>query len=120
LLGHPRHHTENNYKAIYQIDKLFLHFLCPKQEKAEAQLTNGVSVVIFPEGTRTYDGKMIAFKRGAFRIATDLCLPIVPVTLRGCFERLPPVFDTGTPKCQLIFNFNTNRINQPNIFDHYS
>lgn len=58
-------------------------------EKAEAQLTNGVSVVIFPEGTRTYDGKMNAFKRGAFRIATDLGLPIVPVTLRGCFERLP-------------------------------
>ncbi|MBP1676384.1 MAG: phospholipid/glycerol acyltransferase [Bacteroidetes bacterium] len=58
-------------------------------EKAEAQLQNGVSVVIFPEGTRTYNGEMGPFKRGAFRIATDLSLPIVPVTLRGCFEVMP-------------------------------
>lgn len=58
-------------------------------EKAEEQLQNGVSVVIFPEGTRTYDGKMGSFKRGAFRIATDLSLPIVPVTLRGCYQTLP-------------------------------
>lgn len=57
-------------------------------EKAESQLKNGVSVVIFPEGTRTRTGKMDTFKRGAFRIATDLNLPIVPVTIRGSFERL--------------------------------
>ena len=58
-------------------------------DKAEAQLRNGVSVVVFPEGTRTYTGQMGKFKKGAFRMATDLHLPIVPVTLRGCFERLP-------------------------------
>ena len=57
-------------------------------EKAEAQLKNGVSLVVFPEGTRTKTGKMGAFKRGAFRVATDLSLPIVPVTIRGSFERL--------------------------------
>lgn len=58
-------------------------------EKAKAALQNGVSVVIFPEGTRTWDGKMGRFKKGGFKIATDLGLPIVPVTLRGCFERMP-------------------------------
>ena len=58
-------------------------------DKAEAQLRNGVSVVVFPEGTRTYTGQIGKFKKGAFRMATDLHLPIVPVTLRGCFERLP-------------------------------
>ena len=57
-------------------------------EKAKEQLRNGVSVVIFPEGTRTLTGKMQPFKRGAFRIATDLKLPIVPATLVGSFERL--------------------------------
>ncbi len=57
-------------------------------ERAEVQLVNGISVVIFPEGTRTYTGEMGVFKRGAFRIATDLSLPIVPVTLRGSFERM--------------------------------
>ncbi|MFA5046025.1 MAG: lysophospholipid acyltransferase family protein [Paludibacter sp.] len=57
-------------------------------EKAEMQLKNGVSLVVFPEGTRTYTGEMGKFKRGAFQIASDLSLPIVPVTLRGSFERL--------------------------------
>lgn len=58
-------------------------------DRAETQLRNGVSVVVFPEGTRTYDGSIGLFKKGAFRMALDLQLPIVPVTLRGCFERLP-------------------------------
>lgn len=58
-------------------------------EKAEKQLINGVSVVIFPEGTRTKTGEMSAFKKGAFRIAADLSLPILPVTIKGSFERLP-------------------------------
>jgi len=57
-------------------------------EKAEAQLKNGVSLVVFPEGTRTKTGEMGKFKRGAFRVATDLGLPIVPVTLKGSYERL--------------------------------
>ena len=59
-------------------------------EKAESQLKNGVSLVVFPEGTRTKTGEMGVFKRGAFRVATDLFLPIVPVTIRGSFERLHP------------------------------
>ena len=58
-------------------------------EKAEAHLKNGVSLVVFPEGTRTKTGEMGVFKRGAFRVATDLSLPIVPVTIRGSFERMP-------------------------------
>jgi len=58
-------------------------------EKAKQELQKGISVVIFPEGTRTKTGKLGKFKRGGFKIAADLELPIVPVTLRGCFERLP-------------------------------
>jgi len=58
-------------------------------EKAKRELQKGVSVAISPEGTRTYDGKLGKFKRGGFKIATDLGLPIVPITLRGCFERMP-------------------------------
>jgi len=57
-------------------------------EKAEALLQNGVSLAIFPEGTRTQTGQLGVFKRGAFRIASDLSLPIVPVTIRGSFERM--------------------------------
>ncbi|HOG05611.1 MAG TPA: lysophospholipid acyltransferase family protein [Paludibacter sp.] len=59
-------------------------------EKAESRLVKGVSVVVFPEGTRTKTGKMSQFKRGAFRIATDLGLPLLPITIKGSFERLHP------------------------------
>lgn len=68
-------------------------------EKAEKQLINGVSVVIFPEGTRSRTGKMGRFKKGAFKMAEDLSLPIVPITIRGSFERMskkPNVIIPGT------------------------
>lgn len=58
-------------------------------EKAESKLVKGVSVVVFPEGTRTKTGQMNKFKRGAFRIAADLSLPILPVSIKGSFERIP-------------------------------
>lgn len=58
-------------------------------EEAEKKLTNGVSLIIFPEGSRTYTGKMIRFKKGAFQIAADVHLPIVPITLNGPFDVLP-------------------------------
>ena len=55
----------------------------------EKQLVNGVSTVIFPEGTRTKDGKLGRFKRGAFQIALDLKLPVIPISLSGCYEVMP-------------------------------
>ena len=58
-------------------------------EEAEKKLQNGSSVVIFPEGSRTKDGKIGKFKRGAFKIAEDLKLPIIPVSIEGTFEVMP-------------------------------
>ena len=57
--------------------------------EAEKYLSNGVSIVIFPEGSRTYDGKMVRFRKGAFQLATDLNMPLVPITLNGPYEVLP-------------------------------
>ena len=54
--------------------------------KAESKLKDGMSVVIFPEGTRTPDGKMARFKRGAFLISQELNLPILPVTIDGNYD----------------------------------
>ena len=45
-----------------------------------------MSTVIFPEGTRTPDGKVGRFRNGAFQIAHDLQLPVVPLSLSGCYE----------------------------------
>lgn len=56
---------------------------------AEQRLRGGMSVVIFPEGSRSYDGKMNTFKRGAFLLAAEFNLPVVPVTIDGAFARMP-------------------------------
>ncbi len=55
----------------------------------EKQLVNGVSTVIFPEGTRSKDGSLGRFKRGAFQIALDLGLPVIPISLSGCYQVMP-------------------------------
>jgi 1-acyl-sn-glycerol-3-phosphate acyltransferase len=56
---------------------------------AESRLKGGASVVIFPEGSRTETGKLGRFKKGAFQMALDLKLPIVPVTINGSYEVMP-------------------------------
>lgn len=58
-------------------------------KEVEKQLVNGVSTVIFPEGTRSLNGEVGRFKRGAFQIAWDLGLPVIPLSLDGCFEVMP-------------------------------
>ena len=55
-------------------------------KEAEKKIINGVSIMLFPEGARTRTGKMGRFKRGAYQIAYDLKLPIVPLTLNGPFD----------------------------------
>lgn len=59
---------------------------------AKQKLVNGTSVVIFPEGTRSITGQPGTFKKGAFRLALDLKLPILPLTLMGTNHIMP----TGT------------------------
>ena len=54
------------------------------------RLRNGVSVIIFPEGTRSRTDEMLPFKEGAFRLAVDTQVPIQPVALAGTRYALPP------------------------------
>lgn len=56
--------------------------------QAEETLKDGMSLVIFPEGSRSWDGKMIPFKRGAFMLAAEFNRPVMPVTIEGSFSRL--------------------------------
>ena len=58
-------------------------------EEAKRKLVNGTSVVIFPEGTRSKTGNPGNFKRGAFKLALDLGLPILPVSLINTRNVLP-------------------------------
>ena len=58
-------------------------------DEAKKKLRNGSSIVIFAEGSRTKNGKLGKFKRGAFKIAEDLKLPIIPVSIKGIFDIMP-------------------------------
>jgi len=58
-------------------------------KKAREKIKNGTSVVIFPEGTRSLTKEMLPFKKGAFRFAYDLNLPVLPVTINGTNKILP-------------------------------
>jgi 1-acyl-sn-glycerol-3-phosphate acyltransferase len=49
----------------------------------------GIGILFFSEGTRSLDGRLLPFKRGAFRISIDQDLPILPVTLVGTRDVLP-------------------------------
>jgi 1-acyl-sn-glycerol-3-phosphate acyltransferase len=49
----------------------------------------GISLVLFPEGTRSVTGEVGEFKRGSFTLALEAGVPVVPVTIRGTHEILP-------------------------------
>ena len=61
-------------------------------KEAAAKMKDGVSVMIFPEGTRSHDGSIRPFKKGGFVMAVDTGVPIVPVILQGTL----PIMDKNS------------------------
>jgi len=52
-------------------------------------LRKGKSLLIFPEGGRSYDGKLMEFKRGMGILALELNVPVIPAYIKGAYEALP-------------------------------
>ena len=76
-IGHIFVDRRNSARAIASLDA------------AKSHLTGGVSVLLFPEGTRSTDGCLLPFKKGGFNIARQLDLPILPVSITGSNRILP-------------------------------
>lgn len=57
--------------------------------ECEDWLKRGVPVLLFPEGTRSADGEVKAFKDGAFHIAVKNDVPVIPIVLTGTARTLP-------------------------------
>ena len=58
-------------------------------DRIRSLVAQGYSLVIFPEGTRTLDGKVGRFHKGAFYVASELGLDITPVFIHGAYDVLP-------------------------------
>lgn len=58
-------------------------------EEAAGRIASGGTVLMFGEGTRTADGKLQQFKRGAFNLALRAGVPVIPLTINGSFKVLP-------------------------------
>ena len=57
--------------------------------QAKSQLVHGTSVFFFPEGTRSNGATLKPFKKGAFRMARDLELPVLPLSISGADRVMP-------------------------------
>ena len=90
-------------------------------EIAKQKLKQGnSSIFLFPEGTRTRTGQLLHFKRGAFTIARDLHLPIVPITINGAFNAIPKGLNYITPgTIEMIIHspIDTTHLNEENLND---
>jgi 1-acyl-sn-glycerol-3-phosphate acyltransferase len=58
-------------------------------EQSKATLANGASMFFFPEGTRSPDGTLSRFRSGAFRVALEAGVPVVPLCIAGTHQLLP-------------------------------
>jgi 1-acyl-sn-glycerol-3-phosphate acyltransferase len=58
-------------------------------ERASGQIRSGTSIVVYPEGTRSEDGRILPFKKGPFALALKARVPIVPVTIEGSWRVMP-------------------------------
>lgn len=107
-------YLDRNFKWMmkHQLGKIpFLGYACRKShqifvdkrgpKKIKATIENArhilqqgnLSVVVFPEGSRTFTGHMGLFKKGAFSLADELQLPVVPLTINGSFYIMPRMRD---------------------------
>jgi 1-acyl-sn-glycerol-3-phosphate acyltransferase len=57
--------------------------------RARDYLDHGMSVIFFPEGTRSRDGRLLPFKSGAFRLAIEAQVPVLPVAVSGTGDGMP-------------------------------
>ena len=66
-------------------------------DQAAALIRAGMSAMVFAEGTRSLDGRLLPFKKGPFVLAIHAGVPLVPVYIYGAFERTPKGGYTSVP-----------------------
>jgi len=83
----------------------------------------GYSLIVFPEGTRSTTGEFLPFKKGAFRIAIDTGLPLVPVVIEGTDLINRPnskVFRPGTARVVICDPIETSGMTNKDDLKHFA
>ena len=75
--------------GMIPIDRSNLESAIRSLDRAGEDLSGGLSLLISPEGTRTKDGSLGPFKKGAFHVALQRRCPIIPVVIDGAFDAKP-------------------------------
>jgi 1-acyl-sn-glycerol-3-phosphate acyltransferase len=57
--------------------------------RAAEVMSHHINMTIYPEGTRSHDGRLLPFKKGPFHLAAESGFPVVPVTILGTYEMWP-------------------------------
>jgi 1-acyl-sn-glycerol-3-phosphate acyltransferase len=65
-------------------------------------MARGISIMMFPEGTRSDDGQVKAFKHGAFTLAQEARVPVVPIAIHGGHTLIPKHGATFAAKATLV------------------
>ena len=110
LAGHLLIDRGNNAKAIASMAKL-----------SDFVKSKDLSIWIWPEGTRSIDGKLIPFKKGFVHLALETGLPVVPVMLHGAHEVWPAKtmqFYPGNVEIEVLDPIKTDKWSKSTVDDH--
>lgn len=75
--------------GVVPVDRSNSQAAVESAKRATENLRHGKSYVVYPEGTRSRDGHLLPFKKGAFMMAIDAGVPVVPVTVSGATKIMP-------------------------------
>jgi 1-acyl-sn-glycerol-3-phosphate acyltransferase len=78
MAGHILIDRSNRTRAIASLERA-----------AEEVVRRRISLIVFPEGTRSPDGRILPFKHGSFGLALKARIPVVPVTVEGSAQMMP-------------------------------
>ena len=76
-------------------------------DNAIKTIKNGASILLFPEGTRTKDGALQPFKRGAFHLAYASGASVVPIAIKGTFELMSRSDKLPKTNCSVVVTIGT-------------
>jgi 1-acyl-sn-glycerol-3-phosphate acyltransferase len=89
VFAFPFLHRCLRYAGFIEVDRSNREQAARAIQAAVASLKEGHSFLIFPEGTRSRDGRLGSFKKGGFVVAIDAASRILPVALSGVQELMP-------------------------------